>query len=171
MGISSGGGEGRGAIFTEINITPLTDIFLVLLIIMMVIAPLFQDANHEITVPKISEGQGVEQENKLVVEVVKEGTFYVKGEEVPADQLESKLSGYLPDIELKHIVVKADVATKSSVVMQLFEAASSAGYEKMTIAGEPLNEGRSRELRSDPTTTPEETDAPVEPLGNPLEAS
>ena len=48
MGIKSG----KKALFTEINITPLTDIFLVLLIIMMVVAPTFQTVDNTITIPE-----------------------------------------------------------------------------------------------------------------------
>lgn len=46
----------KGKMFTEINITPLTDIFLVLLIIMMVVAPTFQSMDNAITIPEINSG-------------------------------------------------------------------------------------------------------------------
>ena len=52
MGIKTG----KKALFTEINITPLTDIFLVLLIIMMVVAPTFQSVDNTITIPAIKNG-------------------------------------------------------------------------------------------------------------------
>jgi len=53
--------KGKDALFTEINITPLTDIFLVLLIIMMVIAPTFQSHDSNIKMPEINSGLTVEQ--------------------------------------------------------------------------------------------------------------
>ena len=49
--------KGKEALFTEINITPLTDIFLVLLIIMMVVAPTFQSNDSSITIPEINSGK------------------------------------------------------------------------------------------------------------------
>ena len=49
-------GSKKGKLFTEINITPLTDIFLVLLIIMMVVAPSFQSMDNAITIPEINSG-------------------------------------------------------------------------------------------------------------------
>ena len=50
----------KGKLFTEINITPLTDIFLVLLIIMMVVAPTFQSMDNAITIPEINSGVAIE---------------------------------------------------------------------------------------------------------------
>ena len=50
------GSNKKSKLFTEINITPLTDIFLVLLIIMMVIAPTFQSMDNSISIPEINSG-------------------------------------------------------------------------------------------------------------------
>ena len=72
MGIKSG----KNALFTEINITPLTDIFLVLLIIMMVVAPTFQSIDNSITIPEVNSGTSIEQ-GKVVVSVTKDGVIYV----------------------------------------------------------------------------------------------
>ena len=62
MGIKTG----KKALFTEINITPLTDIFLVLLIIMMVIAPGFQSMDNNITMPEINSGVAIEDKKAIV---------------------------------------------------------------------------------------------------------
>lgn len=144
MGISQGG-QGHGSIFTEINITPLTDIFLVLLIIMMVIAPMFQNTNEDIQVPSINSGQSVE-ENQVTVEITKEGQVFVNGEAASADSLTGKLQALLPGVEDKHVTVRADQSTHSSEVLKVFESASQAGFERLTIAGEPLNAARQTEL-------------------------
>ena len=52
--------KGKNAMFTEINITPLTDIFLVLLIIMMVVAPTFQSMDNDINIPEINSGISID---------------------------------------------------------------------------------------------------------------
>ena len=52
--------KGKEALFTEINITPLTDIFLVLLIIMMVVAPTFQSMDNDINIPEINSGISID---------------------------------------------------------------------------------------------------------------
>ena len=78
--------KGKEALFTEINITPLTDIFLVLLIIMMVIAPTFQSNDSSIKVPEINSGLSVEQKN-ATISVTKEGQFFVNGTQIQEDDL------------------------------------------------------------------------------------
>lgn len=71
--------SGKKQTFNEINITPLTDIFLVLLIIMMVIAPSFQSVDNNIKIPEITSGTGVEELN-ATVSVTKAGELYLNGE-------------------------------------------------------------------------------------------
>ena len=77
MAFSSSNDNNKG-IFTEINITPLTDIFLVLLIIMMVIAPSFQSVDQDINIPEINSGVAVEQKN-AEISVTKQGHYYING--------------------------------------------------------------------------------------------
>ena len=55
------GSERQGKIFSEINITPLTDIFLVLLIIMMVVAPVLQSNDTPVEIPEINNGVNIEE--------------------------------------------------------------------------------------------------------------
>ena len=74
MGMKTG--KGKNAMFTEINITPLTDIFLVLLIIMMVVAPTFQSVDNSITVPEINSGVSIEQKN-ATVSVTQSGAMFL----------------------------------------------------------------------------------------------
>ena len=62
--------KGKDALFTEINITPLTDIFLVLLIIMMVVAPTFQSNDSSISIPEINSGIAIEHKNATVSKVI-----------------------------------------------------------------------------------------------------
>jgi biopolymer transport protein ExbD/biopolymer transport protein TolR len=137
-------------VFNEINITPLTDIFLVLLIIMMVVAPMVQQMRADINVPKIQAGNNVEP-GKLTVEVTKEGQFYVTGAETPEAQLGETLKAKMPtekdETGHKTVVIRADRETRSRAVMQVLQAARSAGFEKVTVAGESLEQTRQDELR------------------------
>ena len=71
----------KKTLFTEINITPLTDIFLVLLIIMMVIAPSFQSIDKDINIPEINSGIAVEQKNAEIA-VTKQGNYFINGKPV-----------------------------------------------------------------------------------------
>lgn len=78
--------KGKEALFTEINITPLTDIFLVLLIIMMVVAPTFQSNDSSINVPEINSGVSIEQKN-ATVSVTKDGNMFLNGTPVTEQSL------------------------------------------------------------------------------------
>ena len=74
--------------FNEINITPLTDIFLVLLIIMMVIAPLLDKQGISLTVPENVEQSKIEKEPQILTVVVTQNNKYlINNEEVSPDRL------------------------------------------------------------------------------------
>ena len=129
--------NGRKKTFNEINITPLTDIFLVLLIIMMVIAPSFQSIDNNINMPEINSGLAIEQKN-ATVSITKDGSFFVNETKVTPNTLENKLTSIINDVEKKEVVVRADKSTKSSEIMKVMKAAQNSGFEKLVVAGVPL---------------------------------
>ncbi len=137
--------SGKKALFTEINITPLTDIFLVLLIIMMVIAPTFQTMDNSISIPEVNSGTSIEQ-GKVTVAVTKDGTVYVDGNKISMGLLTGELERLRGNDEKAEVVVKADEKVKSSVIMDIMDAAQDAHYKKLIVAGEPLNKKEQKEL-------------------------
>ena len=139
--------KSKGSLFTEINITPLTDIFLVLLIIMMVIAPTFQSIDNNIKVPEINSGIAVEQKN-ATVSVTKDGSFFVNGTKVQSDQIAYELTKIKDGLEKKEVVVKADKDARSKEIMKVMQAAQAAEYEKLIVAGEPLSKKEQKALQS-----------------------
>lgn len=138
----------KGKLFTEINITPLTDIFLVLLIIMMVVAPTFQSMDNAISVPEINSGVSIEQNNAEVA-ITKEGVMYINGKEITADQLVDELLAIRDMLEKPEVVVKADSQVKSSEIMKVMNAAQDAEYKKLIVAGEPLSKKEQKELEEE----------------------
>ena len=135
----------KNAIFSEINITPLTDIFLVLLIIMMVVAPTFQSMDNSIAIPEINSGTSIEQ-GKVTVSVTKDGSIYLDTKKTTITALADDLTALKGDKENAELVVKADEKVKSSVIMQIMDAAQDAHYKKMIVAGEPLNKKDQKKL-------------------------
>ena len=129
--------DGKKPVFNEINITPLTDIFLVLLIIMMVIAPSFQTLDKNITIPEINSGVSIEEKN-ATVSLTKEGEMFLNGERTDENSLEADLAA---------LIVKADEKAKSSDIMKIMRSAQNAGFEKLVVAGEPLSKKEQRELK------------------------
>lgn len=137
--------SGKDGIFNEINITPLTDIFLVLLIIMMVMAPMFQAVDQDINLPAINSGLAVE-DDEVTVAVTKSSSFFVNSKSVKDTELAEALKGLLENAKDKKVVVKADASTKTTEIMKVMKAAREAGYEKLTVAGEPLTQSQQQEL-------------------------
>ncbi len=136
----------KNTMFTEINITPLTDIFLVLLIIMMVVAPTFQSMDNAITMPEINSGVAIEQQN-ATVSVTRDGSIYLNGERVQNENLTDALVNLKPSLEKQEVVVKADEKTKSAVILEIMNAAQAAEYKKLIVAGEPLNKKDQKKLQ------------------------
>jgi biopolymer transport protein ExbD/biopolymer transport protein TolR len=176
-------GRNNKQVFNEINITPLTDIFLVLLIIMMVVAPMMQQVRKDILPPKIQSGSAVEQ-NKLTVEIAKDGAIYVQGQPTTTEQLATTLKTQEDQLlaktggqqqaanapadntdaaqqQEKNLIIRADKETKRGQVLKIFEAARDAGFTKVTVAGEPLTADRQAELQQPPQASS------TGPMGNP----
>lgn len=151
--------KGKDALFTEINITPLTDIFLVLLIIMMVVAPTFQSMDNSITVPEINSGVSIEQKN-ATVSVTKDGLMYVNGKEIKPENLTNELIAIKDTLEKKEVVVKADEKAKSSEIMKIMDSAKEAEFTKLILAGEPLSrkEQKKLEAQNPPVESPQQQD-------------
>jgi len=127
--------RGKRHVFGEINITPLTDIFLVLLIIVIVVAPNLANTRRDIKMPRVTTGDGVEKK-WLAVEITTDGSFYIDATLVKPDDLEATLKGRLGSLQEKLLVVRGDRASKSRAVMSVFQAAKNAGFERVLIAGE-----------------------------------
>lgn len=138
----------KNTMFTEINITPLTDIFLVLLIIMMVVAPTFQSMDNAIVMPEINSGSSVEQQNATVA-VTKEGLIYLNGQRVEQSALTDALAELRPNLEKAEVVVKADEKTKSAIILEIMNSAKNAEYKKLIVAGEPLSKKDQKKLAED----------------------
>lgn len=147
---AAGGKANRRQIFSDINITPLTDIFLVLLIIMMVVAPMIQNVRQDIKPPQVNEGSALDQ-GPITVEVTKDGQFFIENQEVSQDGLKTALVEKSASLKEKNVIIRADRLTRSGAVMKIFEAARDAAYEKVTVAGEPLSKERQSALQNNPT--------------------
>ena len=151
----------KRAVFSEINITPLTDIFLVLLIIMMVVRPTFQSDNANINVPEINSGLTVE-ETAATVSITKDGDMYLNGQPIALEELTQALVDLKPSLNKAEVLVKADTAAKSRDIMQVMRAAKDADYEKLTVAGEPLSRKEQKELEQQaPQNSDNMADMPV----------
>ena len=103
--------------FNEINITPLTDIFLVLLIIMMVIAPMLDTQGLSLEVPDYIEAKSIAKDKKILnVLVNNQNQIVIDGEVVEENQLQSKLKNLANDYKDGMLIQTEDEATHGTVV-------------------------------------------------------
>ncbi len=119
----------------EINITPLTDVFLVLLIIFMVTTPLLMTAGLKIRMPKTQALPSL-NERDVIVAITSDERYFVNDAEVPKD----RLVGFLRELKVegKMVVIQADQQLTHGVVVAALDAAKEAGADKLAIATEPL---------------------------------
>jgi len=132
MTFDQGGGGGSDSI-SQINVTPLVDVMLVLLIIFMVTAPILQQG-VQIDLPKVSAGplQGAEEQL-----VVKTGQVFLNDTPMTLDQLTEKLraiAGARPD---RQVFVRGDQAVPYGQVMRAMGAVRDAGLTKVGLVTEP----------------------------------
>ena len=120
--------------FNEINITPLTDIFLVLLIIMMVVAPLLDKQGISLTVPEnVEQSQMDDKDPQILTIVVTQGDKYlINNEEVNPDILGTVLSQEIkkcPD----GLLIQADGSSSHGAVVKLMDKARYAGVKAISL--------------------------------------
>ena len=120
--------------FNEINITPLTDIFLVLLIIMMVVAPLLDKQGISLTVPEnVEQSQMDDKEPQILTIVVTQGDKYlINNEEVSPDILGTVLTQEIqkyPD----GLLIQADGEASHGAVVKRMDKARYAGVKAISM--------------------------------------
>ena len=119
--------------FNEINITPLTDIFLVLLIIMMVIAPLLDQQGLNLAVPNMIEVQDEIKDSKLVkVVVTNEDKYTLNDEEVLVSQVGSVIAEQAKENPDGLLIITQENATHGAVV-KLMDEARNNGVTNISI--------------------------------------
>jgi len=120
-------------IFSEINITPLTDIFLVLLIIMMVVAPLLDKQGISLTVPENVEESKIDKDPQiLTVYVTDTDKYYINNEEVAENMLGSTLSQEMKNYP-DGLLIKTSSNSTHGAVVRLMDKARYAGVKAISI--------------------------------------
>ncbi len=123
----------RKQMFNEINITPLTDIFLVLLIIMMVVAPMLNTSGLKLAVPTVSESSEVKEDPKTIdLSIDADGTYRLDGNAVSAVTLSVQLrqqSASHPD----GVIIKTSPDATHEKLTFAMDAAQAAGIHKVAV--------------------------------------
>ncbi|OAZ11489.1 protein TolR [Thalassospira indica] len=137
---SGGGGRrsrrgNRRAAMSDINVTPMVDVMLVLLVIFMVAAPLMT-VGVEVDLPETSAAPMTGQDEPLVVSVSAEGTIYIMDSEIAQDTLTEKLTAITENKADTRIFVRGDKAIDYGRVMQVMGLIKDAGFSKVALIAE-----------------------------------
>lgn len=119
-------------VLSEINVTPLVDVMLVLLVVFIVTAPLLTNS-IPINLPKTEAVAPADQKDPLVVSIDADGKFYINKDEVQPDLLEYSLSeAKAEDAEVK-VQLKADNQVEYGAVANAMAAIERAGITKLAV--------------------------------------
>ncbi|HYS80023.1 MAG TPA: biopolymer transporter ExbD [Anaeromyxobacteraceae bacterium] len=131
--------EGGGGIFAEINITPLTDIFLVLLIIFMVTTTAIaeqggQNGGLKVSLPRAGKSAPAAEVHDLAIAVLEDGRTVVGGKVVDEDQLTALLKKAYADNPETLVLVQADQGVMHGKVVAVMDLARRQGLARLAIA-------------------------------------
>ena len=131
----NGGGEGDEApLFTEINVTPLTDIFLVLLIIFMVTATGLSAAALDVALPKVVTAGSLDASGVVTVSLDAHEKFFVGKDAVPVAELEAAIREALKAAKDPAVILAGDRTATLEQAAKVLAAAKRAGAKKFAIA-------------------------------------
>ena len=139
------GRNGRGAYrpMSEINVTPLVDVMLVLLIVFMVAAPLLT-VGVPVDLPQTNAPAINEQKEPLVITLNGEGKLFLQNTEVEDDQLVPRLKAVTSNNPNASIYVRGDKAINYGRIMEVMGLVGSAGFTKVSLIAEMPREQRAR---------------------------
>ena len=144
MGMSSGGGT---ALSSEINVTPMVDIMLVLLIIFMVVTPFLQQG-ITVAIPKGMTSPDVDpniiKESSVVISIPKDGEYYLGKQHVQKTDLADKVDRMLKNIknEQDHIVyIKSGIAVSYGEVVGVINEVRKLGVDKIGLVADKKKGG------------------------------
>jgi biopolymer transport protein TolR len=149
------GGGRRGAL-SEINVTPLVDVMLVLLIVFMISAPLLT-AGVPVELPKTEAGSMQDQKEPISVSIKQDGAIFVGEDAVPFASLTPRLKEISGPETTKPVFVRADGRASYAVVAQVMAALSTGGFTSINLitdTGGPSSGGKTGQTSPAAAETP-----------------
>jgi len=137
---------------SDINVTPMVDVMLVLLIIFMVITPMLQKG-VSVDLAKVnspSQMPDADKEDALIVAIMRDGKIFFGNDQIPADQLTAKVKDRLANKNDKRVFIRADARAKYGSVVEVVDNVRSAGVDQLGL----LTDQRKNTPNAPATTTP-----------------
>ena len=129
-------GGAKGGIKSDINVTPLVDVMLVLLIIMMIVAPLLQKGADVKLPVATNTADKPETQEQTVVAIDKQDRYFVNGLPVRREELRQKVEEILENKKERIILIKADEDARYSAIMDAMDELRASGIEDMGLITE-----------------------------------
>jgi biopolymer transport protein ExbD len=134
-------GGTKGGAMSEINVTPMADIMIVLLIIFMVITPMLQKG-VDVVLPKAGNTKERKDEPKTIrVAVKKDLTIFLNDVRIDRAELTTQVKERLEDMGDKVVYLKGDEGLEYSEVMKVMDLCREAGIEEVALIAEPKVSG------------------------------
>jgi biopolymer transport protein TolR len=131
------GNEGRQNLISDINVTPLVDVMLVLLIIFMVTAPMMT-YGVKVDLPETESKSIKAQEDPLILSITKKRDIFIENYKVELGDLKGKLNKIFVNRAAKEILLQADKNVPYGFVMTVMSQVKEAGITKVGMITEPL---------------------------------
>ena len=128
-------GDDRYAPLAEINVTPMVDVMLVLLVIFMITAPLLT-VGVPLDLPKSRAAQLTEPKKPVILSLNREGEVFIGDERVGADELEGRLAGLAAEDPTRIIYVRSDRSSTYAQLMDTLGLVNHAGFAKVSLIAE-----------------------------------
>jgi biopolymer transport protein ExbD len=132
---SGEGGEDKYQPMAEINVTPMVDVMLVLLIIFMVTAPLLT-VGVPLNLPKTSAVQLTQPKEPIVLSIDKEGGTFISNEPVPAADLKDRLAKLAMEDPARIVYVRGDRTISYAQLMDALGLVNGAGFTRVSLVAE-----------------------------------
>lgn len=137
MGMSTGTSKRHGSVMSEINVTPLVDVMLVLLIIFMVTAPMMQQG-IDIELPE-TESSGVKTTDEpFILVITKEGKIFAGQNPMDTSTLKTKLKSIFSNRKNKQIYIQADKKVDYGSVAEVMAQVRGAGITSIGLVTIPI---------------------------------
>jgi len=140
--MAMGSSGGRGEVTSDINVTPMADVMLVLLIIFMVITPMLQKGQTvELAKTKNPiDMKEADRDDAVLVTVTRDGKLYLGQEKVSVEILATKVNDLLATKLEKKVFVKSDLRAKYGDVVQVVDNIRNAGVDQVGLLTERLDD-------------------------------
>ena len=141
MAFTAANGRTQSSI-SEINVTPLVDVVLVLLIIFMVTAPVLQ-SGIEVNVPKTRTVKEITEE-RLVISINKQQRVFLGNDPININDIKTRLRQRIRDPQNQSVFIRADEEVPFGAFATVMDAIKGAGITNVSIVTQPLNQDGSR---------------------------